>query len=300
MCRKGIGVDITMIELKDIISESLAEGLKSARVVGLDIGSRATKAVLLYDGKLYSKIIVSGISSKQTGRQIVNKLLEEAQIDESEIEYLVGTGYGRIAIDFADIPSQIYTEISCHAMGGHYLNEKTRTIIDIGGQDSKAINVDPDSGKVVDFIMNDKCAAGTGRFLEKVSQLLELSLEELGEYAVRAENPSEITSQCVVFAESEVVSLKAKGSKKEDIAAGIHLATALRVKSLLKRIGLEPTILFTGGVSNNPGMIKALEETLGTKLGTTKFDTTFAGALGAAVFAENLAKELRKSYGAGL
>lgn len=289
-----------MIEIDDVIEKEYTNQLSNARVVGLDIGSRGTKGILLYDGKLYYKVVASGVSSQETAGQVLDALLKEANQKEEDIEYLVGTGYGRIAIDFKRIPSKIITEISCHAMGAHYLNKETRTIIDIGGQDSKAIKVDAENGKVIDFIMNDKCAAGTGRFLEKVAQLLELELDELGESAVQSENPSEISSQCVVFAESEVISLKAKGYKKEDIAAGIHRATARRVKNLLHKTGLESTILFTGGVSNNSGMIKALEEVLGVKLGGTRLDATLAGALGASIYAYTFANELKRSYGASL
>jgi predicted CoA-substrate-specific enzyme activase len=286
-----------MVELKDIIEKRFADKLKNARVAGLDIGSRATKGVLLYDGRLYDRIITSGVSSQETAIEVLQELLSEAGRTEKELDYIVGTGYGRIAIELGRIPFQILTEISCHAMGGHYLNPKTQTILDIGGQDSKAIKVDANNGKVIEFIMNDKCAAGTGRFLEKVAQLLELELDELGEYAVRAKAPVEISSQCVVFAESEVISLKAKGSRREDIAAGIHLATARRVKNLLRKVGLEPTVLFTGGVTNNPGMRRALEEVLETKLGETKLDTTLAGAFGAAIYANDFAQELNAGYG---
>ena len=161
----------------------------------------------------------------------------------------------------------------------------SRTIIDIGGQDSKAIKVDKFTGNVVNFIMNDKCAAGTGRFLEKVALLLELSLDELGEYAVASKNPIDISSQCVVFAESEVISLKAKGASKEDIAGGIHAASARRIKGLLRRVGFENDILFTGGVSHNIGMVTALEKEIGLPITKTKFDPTFAGALGGAILA---------------
>ncbi|HWQ41098.1 MAG TPA: acyl-CoA dehydratase activase [Desulfosporosinus sp.] len=185
-----------------------------------------------------------------------------------------------------NFPSQLVTEISCHAMGAHFLNSKVKSIVDIGGQDSKAIKVDPNSGKVVDFVMNDKCAAGTGRFLEKVALLLDLTLEQLGDEALKATTPSDISSQCVVFAESEVISLKAKGEKRADIAAGIHIATARRVRNLLNRIGLEPDLVFTGGVSNNVDMKKALEDVLGHPISEVKLDPTYAGALGAAVFAQ--------------
>lgn len=291
---------IEMVKLKEILDTEHAERLKNARVAGIDIGSRAAKSVLLYDGKLYYKIVASGVSSIETGRKLLNLLLKEAGIQEKDLEYIVGTGYGRVALEFERVPFKGVTEISCHALGAHFLNPKTRTIIDIGGQDSKAIKISPTDGKVTDFIMNDKCAAGTGRFLEKVAQLLELDLDELGEYAVRSNNPIEISSQCVVFAESEVVSLKAQGHSKEDIAAGIHKATARRVQSLLRRTGFKQEILFTGGVSNNKGMKKALEEVIDVKLGTTKLDTTLAGAFGAAIHAAEYADELRQSFGGGL
>ncbi|MEM5768909.1 MAG: acyl-CoA dehydratase activase, partial [Bacillota bacterium] len=194
--------------------------------------------------------------------------------------------YGRISLDFGDISHKIVTEISCHAMGAHALNTNVRSIVDIGGQDSKAIRVDPRNGKVIEFIMNDKCAAGTGRFLEKVAQLLDLTTEELGNEALQATKPSDISSQCVVFAESEVISLKAKGEKRADIAAGIHVATARRVRNLFNRIGLEPDLVFSGGVSNNVGMKKAIEQVLGHAISEVKMDTIYAGALGAAVLAQ--------------
>jgi predicted CoA-substrate-specific enzyme activase len=272
----------------------------SAPSVGLDIGSRATKGVLLVDGKVTALIVPSGVSTKETSRQVLSFLLNEAHLKETDVEYLVGTGYGRIVMEFAGIPTQIITEISCHAMGAFVINSSTQTVIDIGGQDSKAIKVDHTNGKVVEFIMNDKCAAGTGRFLEKVAQLLDLSLDELGACALEANEPAEISSQCVVFAESEVISLKAKGISRENIAAGIHLATARRVKTLLRKIGLEPDILFTGGVTNNLGMRKALEDVLGVQLSSASIDTTFAGAIGAAVYASRNAEETRRIRGGGI
>lgn len=272
-------------ELSQVLDERLYKNLEHARTLGIDIGSRGAKGVLLYDGKVYTHLGMSGISSKDTARTLMRCLLDAAEISLDEIQFLVGTGYGRVAIGITDIPSTTVTEISCHAMGAHYLNCDTKTIIDIGGQDSKVIKVDDYTGHVIDFIMNDKCAAGTGRFLEKVAQILELSLDEFGQCAVRSENPLEISSQCVVFAESEVVSLKAKGYSREDIAAGIHLASARRVKNLLKRIGIIPTVLFTGGVNNNEGMVRALEEVLGIQLGKCRMDTMYAGALGAAIYA---------------
>lgn len=287
-------------DIEKVLDKTCTEGISHARALGIDIGSRAAKAVLLYDGALYTTIQPSGISSVETAKELMSVLTKEADIPEEDIQYVVGTGYGRVAMDFGNIPFKGLTEITCHALGAHYMDSETRTIVDIGGQDSKAIKVDPENGNVLDFIMNDKCAAGTGRFLEKVAQLLDLDLEELGEYAVRADEPAEISSQCVVFAESEVISLKVQGISKENIAAGIHFATARRIKSLLRRVGFEEDIVFTGGVSQNPGMVKALEETIGAPITATKLDPTYAGALGAAVNAAELAREILQSYGGEL
>jgi predicted CoA-substrate-specific enzyme activase len=280
---------VKVIKIDDVLDSQLTGELNNFRSIGIDIGSRAAKALLLYNGDLYYKLVPSGVSSEETGRQLLNTITKEAGIDKLDIQYIVGTGYGRVAMDFGSIPFSGLTEISCHALGAHYLNANTRTIVDIGGQDSKAINIDPETGKVIEFIMNDKCAAGTGRFLEKVAMLLEITITELGDYALRSTENIDISSQCVVFAESEIVSLRALGKTKEDIAAGIHKASARRVMSLLKRTGFIPTVLFTGGVSNNSGMRKALEDVTHIKLGNTKLDTTFAGALGAAISAGRLA-----------
>jgi len=236
---------------------------------------------------------------QQTADKLFARLLKQSGYAREQIRYIVGTGYGRIALGFAEIPSKVVTEISCHAMGAHFLNAKVKSIVDIGGQDSKAIKVDTRNGKVVEFIMNDKCAAGTGRFLEKAANLLGLTVEELGQAALNADKPSDISSQCVVFAESELISLNARGERRENIAAGIHLATARRVKNLVNRLGLEPDLVFSGGVSNNIGMWKALEELLGHPISVVKLDTVYAGALGAAILAqkslagEDFAEKLR-------
>jgi (R)-2-hydroxyacyl-CoA dehydratese activating ATPase len=198
---------------------------------------------------------------------------------------VVGTGYGRIALAYDDVKTLIVTEISCHAMGAHALNPGTRTIIDIGGQDAKAIRVDPDDGRVIEFVLNDKCAAGTGRFLKRIAELLGWRLDELGEKSLQAQKKIEISSQCVVFAESEVISLKAKGERPEDIAAAIHYASARRVRYLVNGVGLDPELVFSGGVSNNLGMKRALEDLIGHPISTRKVDMVYAGAIGAAVIA---------------
>jgi predicted CoA-substrate-specific enzyme activase len=259
-------------------------------VAGIDIGSRAAKGVLLTPEKIHVAQIVTGLSMQQTADDLLERLLRVSGLDRSQIAYIVGTGYGRISIQFDDIPYRVVTEITCHALGAHALNPLTRTVIDIGGQDSKAIKVNPANGKVVEFVMNDKCAAGTGRFLEKAAVALGLELDRLGEEALKAREPAIITSQCVVFAESEVISLKARGGLdaggdvRANIAAGIHYSAARRVKNLLGRVGIEPELVFSGGVSNNPGMWHVLEEILGAPfVRPDGIDMIYAGALGAAV-----------------
>ena len=274
------------MKIVEVLDKKVGSTITPDRVIGIDIGSRTGKAVLFADGKLYTAITPTAVFTQQTADKLFSQLLKQTGLQHSDITYIVGTGYGRIALNFGEITHKIVTEISCHAMGAHALNTKVRSIVDIGGQDSKAIRVDPKNGKVVEFIMNDKCAAGTGRFLEKVAGLLDLTTEELGQEALKATKPSDISSQCVVFAESEVISLKAKGEKRADIAAGIHIATARRVKNLFNRIGLEADLVFSGGVSNNVGMKKALEEVLGHKFSEVKLDAIYAGALGAAVIAQ--------------
>jgi predicted CoA-substrate-specific enzyme activase len=274
------------MEIKDAIDDKLVPNITEGKVIGFDIGSRTGKAVLFADGILYTAITPTAVFTQQTADKLFNKLLKDSGLQKTNIQYIVGTGYGRVSLAFDHIPKRIVTEISCHAMGAHYLNSKVKSIVDIGGQDSKAIRVDEKTGKVSEFIMNDKCAAGTGRFLEKVAQLLDLTTEQLGAVALKATKPADISSQCVVFAESEVISLKAKGISAADIAAGIHIATARRVKNLFNRVGLEPDIVFTGGVSNNAGMKKALEEVLGHSFSKVKLNAIFAGALGAAVIAQ--------------
>lgn len=272
-------------QLKDVLDAKYSHSLDKASTAGIDIGSRGSKAVLLHDGKLYTNIVPSGVSSKETAGFLLDSLIKEAGIERSQVDSIVGTGYGSIVMDFDNIPFRAITEITCHALGAHYLHSAAKTVIDIGGQDSKAIKINHNDGKVIDFIMNDKCAAGTGRFLEKVAQILELDLDELGDVVLRSQSPCDISSQCVVFAESEVISLRASGEKKEDIAYGIHLAAARRIRNLLKRTGFELDILFTGGVNNNKGMRRALESVLGVELSNTKLDTIYAGALGAAISA---------------
>ncbi len=253
------------MKISDIVGPGPWAYATAEPVVGVDIGSRGSKGVLLTPDAIFMTFIPTGLYMQETADELLAQLLKQAKLRRRDIGYVVGTGYGRISLAYKDIPYQVVTEITCHASGAHALNPRTRTIIDIGGQDSKAIKVDPATGRVLEFVMNDKCAAGTGRFLEKAAVLLGLELDKLGEVALQANEPAVISSQCVVFAESEMISLRARGERHKDgaahanIAAGIHFASARRVKSLLGRVGTDPNLVFTGGVANNPGMRHALE-----------------------------------------
>lgn len=273
-----------------LVADTLNE-IPDRTVVGIDIGSRQAKAVLFHDRELFTVLIPTGFVMKDTAAELLDKLLQESGLHRTDIDYIVVTGYGRVALKFEDIPYRIVTEIACHGKGAHFLGKNVQTIIDIGGQDSKAIRIDPNDGKVIDFAMNDKCAAGTGRFLEKISNVLGTDAKEIGEISLASDAPTPINSTCVVFAESEVVSSRAKGVPVSDLAAGIHESVAKRVSGLVNRVGVVPNVLFTGGVSNNVGMRKAFEDLLQLPIAESKLNTVFAGALGAAVFAAEYAEK---------
>ena len=284
------------MKFADVIDPRVVGQISDVTAIGVDIGSRAAKAVLLHRGQLFAALVPTGINMQSTAEELLEELLEEADVPRDRVEYIVGTGYGRVALRFAGIPTEIVTEISCHAMGAHFLDAGTRTIIDIGGQDSKVIQVDPETGKVAKFVMNDKCAAGTGRFLEKAAGLLEFTIHELGPASLKAQKSLAVSSQCVVFAESEIISLRARGESREDIAAGLHLASARRVVNLLSRIPLDADLVFTGGVSNNVGMRKTLEKLVGHPFAAPRLDMVYAGALGAAIHAQRFAAESRRVH----
>jgi predicted CoA-substrate-specific enzyme activase len=206
--------------------------------------------------------------------------LKAGGIQEEDVAYIVGTGYGRYKVTFGD--TQV-TEISCHARGAVHMFPGTRTVLDMGGQDTKAIRVRAD-GEVLDFCMNDKCAAGTGRFLQMAAYALEIPLDELGPTALRAEKPVKISTTCTVFAESEVLSWLGRGKKIEDILLGVHRSIATRSIALLRRVGIEEEVTFTGGVTRNVGMVEVLNEMLGLKMNVSE-ESHYMGALGAALFA---------------
>ena len=250
--------------------------------IGIDIGSMSTNGVLLNEKKeiLSSIIIPTGASSKKAADKTFHQILTEHKLTEKDIDYIVATGYGRIKVPFAN---EVVTEITCHAKGANYFFPKSRTIIDIGGQDSKVIKVDA-NGNVLDFVMNDKCAAGTGRFLEVMARTLEIDLEEMGPISLNGKNNVSVSSLCTVFAESEVVSLIGADHKTADICKGLHLSIAKRITAQVKRIGLEEEIVMTGGVAKNIGVVTELEKNLGCKIWISE-EPQINGALGAALIA---------------
>jgi predicted CoA-substrate-specific enzyme activase len=255
---------------------------------GIDVGSLVTKVVLLKDGKIAgSSIVSSRTNPRKAGEQALEKAITRANCKRKDIKRIVATGYGRNSFSFAD---KAVTELTCHATGAHHLNPDIRTVIDIGGQDSKVIRLD-ETGKMSDFAMNDKCAAGTGRFLEVMAQALEIGLDSMGGFSLQSAKPCSLSSTCTVFAETEVISLIASGAKKEDIVAGLHLSIARRVGSMAKGLGLQKEIAFTGGVAKNSGVRSAFEEFLGMKFASIDEDPQIIGSLGAALVASRLWEE---------
>ena len=252
-------------------------------VAGIDIGSLSTETVV-FDGDrgiLGYSIILTGGSSKDASRLSLEQAVRYANIDKAQIKRIVSTGCAREIADFAD---QRITEITCIAKGVSYLFPESRTIIDIGGQDTKVIRIDG-KGRVLEFDMNDKCAAGTGRFLEVMAKALNVELDKMGERSLHYKNELKISSICTVFAESEVISLVSEGQQVEDILHAIHNAIADRTLGLLERIGeVEPQVVMTGGVAKNIGVVRALEDKLGMPL-TIYYEPQIVGALGAALFA---------------
>ena len=248
--------------------------------LGVDIGSLSTDAVAVDGG---GRIVGSVI--RPTGAraaQAADKARDEAlaMAGATSAARTVATGYGRALVGFAD---KAVTEISCHARGIHHQLPEVMTLIDVGGQDSKAIRLDA-SGRVMDFAMNDKCAAGTGRFMEVMARALEVPLEEMGDRAMRSGSPVEISSMCTVFAESEVVTRIAEGCEVNDVLAGIHRAIASRTASLVKRVRPQPPVGMSGGVAHNPGVVQALEQAIGHPIAVPD-EPQIIGALGAALLA---------------
>ncbi len=254
---------------------------------GVDVGSTQTKAVISDEnGEIIGRSLIdTGADVTLAAEESYRLALEESPVTDDDVGYVIGTGYGRYKVTFGD---RQVTEISCHGRGAARMFPGTRTVLDMGGQDSKAISVKPD-GEILDFCMNDKCAAGTGRFLGAAADALGITLDDLGPLALDSEKPVRISTTCTVFAEAEVLAWLGKGKKLEDILWGVHQSIAARSFGLLRRVGLNEEITFTGGVARNIGMIEALEEKLEVKLNVSE-DSHYMGALGAAIFAMDSVK----------
>lgn len=250
--------------------------------MGVDVGSTQTKSVLLDEaGAIVGRSLIdTGAYLVRAAERSLERCLAEAGVSRNDIGYAIGTGYGRFKVAFGD--DQV-TEISCHAKGAWSLFPGTRTVIDIGGQDTKAIKVS-ERGEVLDFAMNDKCAAGSGRFLTNSAEALGLDVGEIGERSLGARNPVRLSTVCTIFVETDILSYLASGKKTEDILAGVHGAIGSRTVALVRRVGSEPEVTFTGGVARNVGMIRSVEERLGLSVNVSP-DAHYTGALGAAVFA---------------
>ena len=269
------------------INPDLKDWRGALLTAGVDIGSTSTQAGLMADKKLLSYASIrTGSNSRDSAVNAMNRVLELTGIKREEIAFTVGTGYGRVNVPFAD---KTVTEITCHARGANFIyGPSVRTILDMGGQDCKAIHCD-EKGKVRSFMMNDKCAAGTGRGMEVIADLLGVPIEEIGERSFQADQiPKPITSQCVVFAKTEVGHLMREGWTKEQVLAAYCQAMADRVARLLERSGMEQDFAITGGIAKNVGVVRRVEKLLGVTALKGDYDSQIAGALGGALMAYDL------------
>lgn len=259
--------------------------MKSQYFAGVDIGSTMTKVVIM-DGEILTSVIgPTGPEHRKLANRVMEEALAKANLSFDAITYVVATGYGRINVPFAD--KQI-TEISCHARGVSHLLPGVRTVIDIGGQDSKAIKLK--DGRAVDFVMNDRCAAGTGRFIEVTAEGLGVKLEDMGRLSLEAKNKVEIGSTCTVFAAQEVVAQLAAGAALADIIAGLHEAIASRVIGMARRLKIEREVAVTGGGAKNIGLVRALEAKLGYPV-LLPPEPLLTGAIGAALLGKDMVKK---------
>jgi len=261
-------------------------------VAGCDVGSLTAKALIMdEDENIVAYDVMTVLPNPlRSAEEIMSRALKKANMKLSDIDFCVSTGYGREKITFA---KKDISEISCHGRGAHWINPKIRTVIDIGGQDLKAIRVNRD-GELMDFIMNDKCAAGTGRFLEGIAKTLKVDLYDLGALALSGTNPVTINSVCTIFTQFDVMCLIVEGADKADIAAGVARTMATRMHKLLRKVGIKKEVAITGGVAKNQGVVKCLEELIRGKIVQfTEIDPQIVGALGAALFARDEVKRSR-------
>ncbi len=249
--------------------------------LGIDIGSTASKCVMLEDGKtIVSKALISVGAGTSGPQRAIAEVLESAGKTMDDMGYVLATGYGRNSLD--EVADHQMSELSCHAKGAYFLFPDVHTVIDIGGQDVKVLQIE--NGVMTNFVMNDKCAAGTGRFLDVMARVLEVKVEDLGTLGAQSTKHVSISSTCTVFAESEVISQLAQETDKRDIINGIHCSVASRVAGLSHRVGSKEQVVMTGGVAQNSGVVNALQKELGKTIHTSPL-TQYNGALGAALFA---------------
>lgn len=273
---------------------------KTAEVLtaGVDVGSVSSQAVIMADGKLYAySNMRTGSDSPQSAQKAMDWAIEGTGLRLDKIHYTVGTGYGRVNVPFAN---RAITEIACHARGANYIyGSSVRTVLDMGGQDCKAIHCD-ERGKVTNFLMNDKCAAGTGRGMEVFADLLQVPITEIGQNSLDIdEEPEPVSSTCVVFAKSEATGLLREGWPKNKVIAAYCSAMAHRIVTLLERIGMEKDFAITGGIAKNVGVVARLTEELGVKPLETGYDTQIAGAIGGALFGHAIVKKEKAKAGGG-
>jgi predicted CoA-substrate-specific enzyme activase len=260
-------------------------------VAGIDIGSRAAKGVIMNDGKILASFIGdTGPESIKTSEMVMTELLKSSGLSLRDVQYVVATGYGRVLVPFAN---ENISEISCHARGVNWYFPSVRTILDMGGQDCKAISVDG-KGQVTNFVMNDKCAGGTGRFLEMIADVLNIPLTEIGEVSLEAQSAIPFNTICAVFAKSDAINYLRKGAAKSEILSGLHEAIATRCLNLLKRVSIKEDFSISGGISKNKGMVAKIKEKIGLEPMLSE-DPQIIGALGAAVFASERLKGIELS-----
>jgi len=256
---------------------------------GIDVGSTMTKAVILNKGIIASVIGPTGPEQRRLANKVMEEALNQASLSFQAITYIVSTGYGRINVPFAD---KQFTEITCHAKGIIHLFPQARTIIDIGGQDVKGIKIDA-TGKTTDFVMNDKCAAGSGRFIEVIADTLGVSLDKVGNLSLQSKNPAKISNICTIWAQQEVAASLAQGISISDLLAGVHHSLADRICTMINRLKVEKEVIVTGGGAKNKGLLKALSEQLDHEV-MIPDEPLITGALGAALLGKEIVKLAKK------
>ena len=258
---------------------------------GIDVGSTMTKAVVLNKGLVASIIGPTGPEQRRLANKVMEEAVRRASLSFQAITYIVSTGYGRINVPFAD---RQFTEISCHAKGIVHLFPNAKTIIDIGGQDIKAIKIDA-AGKTTDFVMNDKCAAGSGRFIEVIADTLGVPLDKVGDLSLQSKNPAKISNICTIWAQQEVAASLAQGLPISDLLAGVHHSLADRICRMVNRLIVEEEVIVTGGGAKNKGLLKALSEQLGHEILVPE-EPLITGALGAALLGKEIVEKAKQSH----